>query len=367
MLAAAAFKSRDEILRLISERSRPMVATSAQPAAEPRVEALSGSLAPGQVNSLADLCRTPDGGAAPVPPSPSHVNSARRGRVSVSATGGHEVRLSITEAEHEDLRRAQTLLGHAVPSGDLALIYARAMKHYLAFLEKQRFGVKRCAVGAAGSATSENVPATSDAAPGSHAPEQVDHVRCGRGIPKALRGLVWERDSGRCAFVSADGHRCDSTQRLELDHVTPLAKGGRSTPENLRVLCRAHNQYEAERVLGKDHIQTKRELAQRERARAKVAAKADAARAKVKGAVEAIVVRASAARPKARDAARQVRYNDIHGALVGLGFKVAQAKFGAELADEMPDASLEACVRHALTVLTRPLAMRGERMARSTA
>jgi hypothetical protein len=42
-----------------------------------------------------------------------------------------------------------------------------------------------------------------------------------------------------------------------------------------------HNQYEAERMFGKEHVQEKRELAQRERGRAKAAAKARVARANV--------------------------------------------------------------------------------------
>ena len=39
---------------------------------------------------------------------------------------------------------------------------------------------------------------------------------------------------------------------------------------------------------------------------------------------------------------------------------------GAEMADTLPDASLEACLRRALAELTRPVVRRGERAARST-
>jgi cell division septum initiation protein DivIVA len=233
------------------------------------------------------------------------------------------VRLSITEAEHEDLRKAQALLGHAVPSGDPAEVYARAMKHYLAHLEKQRFGTKPAAA----------APAASS----------------GRGIPKPLRRFVWERDGARCTFVGTGGHRCEETRRLEIDHILPVAMGGRSTPENLRILCRAHNQHEADRVLGKERVQARREVAQRERARARDAA------------------RASAARAKERDAAHQSRHDDIVSALRGLDYSVADASRGAALADAVPDASLEACVKLALAELSRPLRLRGERMARCTA
>ena len=173
---------------------------------------------------------------------------------------------------------------------------------------------------------------------------------------------MWERDGARCAFVSADGHRCEEIGRLEVDYITPVEMGGRSTPENLRVLFRAHNQFEAERVLGKEHVQRRREIARRERAKAKVAAEASVERAKARVAAEA-----SVERQKARDAVQQARYDDVYSALRGLGCSAVDARRGAEMADAMPDASLEACLRLALTVLARPVAMRGERRARSTA
>ena len=72
---------------------------------------------------------------------------------------------------------------------------------------------------------------------------------------------VWKRDGACCSFVSEDGHRCGETRWLEFDHRVPLAKGGVTTVENVRVLCRAHNQFEAERVLGEEKMKTAIELA----------------------------------------------------------------------------------------------------------
>jgi hypothetical protein len=176
-----------------------------------------------------------------------------------------------------------------------------------------------------------------------------------------LRRYVWERDGGRCAFVSADGHRCDSTRRLEIDHVRPVAMGGETKPENLRLLCRAHNQYEAERLLGKDRVQDRRELESRARARAKAgtATAASRSRARTREAAEAASVTAQAAKHPDHD--------DILAALLGLGFTKPEASRGGALADAMPEASLETCVRQALTELTRPVVARGERRARCTA
>jgi hypothetical protein len=45
-----------------------------------------------------------------------------------------------------------------------------------------------------------------------------------------IREQVLERD-GRCV-------RCGATQELEVDHIRPVALGGKTTPENLRTLCR---------------------------------------------------------------------------------------------------------------------------------
>jgi hypothetical protein len=72
-----------------------------------------------------------------------------------------------------------------------------------------------------------------------------------RYIPKAVKSAVWRRDDGRCAFVSDDGRRCDSRDALEYDHITPWAVGGASdTAENIRLLCRPHNQRSAKRRFG---------------------------------------------------------------------------------------------------------------------
>jgi hypothetical protein len=52
-------------------------------------------------------------------------------------------------------------------------------------------------------------------------------------------------DGHGCTFVTAQGHRCGSRKFLQLDHVTPFAKGGPNTAENLRWMCGAHNRYRA--------------------------------------------------------------------------------------------------------------------------
>ena len=63
-----------------------------------------------------------------------------------------------------------------------------------------------------------------------------------RHCPAAVARAVFLRDGKQCSYVSPDGRRCSARRCLELDHVVPWAVGGKSTVENLRLRCRAHNQ-----------------------------------------------------------------------------------------------------------------------------
>lgn len=56
-----------------------------------------------------------------------------------------------------------------------------------------------------------------------------------RYVPTQVRAAVWERDVGRC-------QNCGSYYALEIDHKVPFAKGGKTTVENLQLLCRNCNQ-----------------------------------------------------------------------------------------------------------------------------
>src|SRR5262249_42235523 len=94
-------------------------------------------------------------------------------------------------------------------------------------------------------------------------------------IPADVNRTVRERDQHQCTFVSETGRRCSARTFLELDHIEPVARGGKSTVENLRLRCRAHNQHEAESAFGTDFMSNKREQA-RQAAAVKRALKTEA-------------------------------------------------------------------------------------------
>ena len=51
---------------------------------------------------------------------------------------------------------------------------------------------------------------------------------------------------------------------LEFDHIEAFARGGEATTANIRLRCRAHNQYEAERTFGAGFMEAKRRGADRD-------------------------------------------------------------------------------------------------------
>ncbi|MEO5987926.1 MAG: HNH endonuclease, partial [Candidatus Eisenbacteria bacterium] len=91
----------------------------------------------------------------------------------------------------------------------------------------------------------------------------------GRYVPAEIRRTVSQRDGGQCTFMSENGRRCEANTWLEFDHIQPVARNGERTTENLRLRCRAHNQYEARRVFGAGFMEHKRHEARSKTTRAR--------------------------------------------------------------------------------------------------
>ncbi|MBI5168278.1 MAG: HNH endonuclease [Candidatus Eisenbacteria bacterium] len=166
----------------------------------------------------------------PVSPTPI-VAIVPRSRTLPLSPGRIAWQTTVDRETHALFEELKALLAHVVPTGDMASVLKRALQVAVEQEKKRKFasGVK---------CRSQRSEATT------------------RAIPDAIKQQVFARDGAACTFVGADGKRCGSTWRLELDHVLPVALGGETSVENLRVLCRAHNQFESERVLGEAHAAT---------------------------------------------------------------------------------------------------------------
>ncbi len=75
-----------------------------------------------------------------------------------------------------------------------------------------------------------------------------------KAIAPSVRNSIYRRDQGCCQFESANGMKCLSRSFTQIDHIIPYALGGSNEPDNLRLLCRAHNLLMAEKVFGREKI-----------------------------------------------------------------------------------------------------------------
>ncbi len=63
-----------------------------------------------------------------------------------------------------------------------------------------------------------------------------------RFIPLHFKRQIYARSQGQCEYISpATNSRCPSRAHLHVDHIRPLALGGRTELNNLRHLCQGHN------------------------------------------------------------------------------------------------------------------------------
>ncbi len=257
---------------------------------------------------------------APVPDPRPKLTPLSPGRVALQVT--------IAQVTHDKLRYAQELLGHAVPSGDLAQVLDRALDALIAKLEQRRFA------------------RTERSRPASRRPGTNDS----RYMPAEIRRMVWQRDGGRCTFASDKGHRCGARSRLEFDHTQPFARGGQATPSGLRLRCRAHNQLAAERAYGAEFIRQKRDEARR-RSEAARDAKQERQAAAAQAPESAQAPEREEAPSREREAARQASVDEVMPWLRQLGFRADEARRAATLGDELLDAPLERRLRAAISRL----------------
>ncbi|MEO5617664.1 MAG: hypothetical protein ABIS67_07815 [Candidatus Eisenbacteria bacterium] len=363
LLQAAACRSKSEVEKLLAERfPRPAMPTRLQ-VIPPCSQALtSDQLAPGRVGNELELA--PGRVEIGREPAPGRVaddllrepagNGATRSKMTPLAPELYVLQVTIGQSAHDQLRQAQALLSHQIPSGDIAQVLERALGVLVRQLEKRKFAAT--SKPRAGGRPSQNP----------------------RRIPARVKRAVWQRDRGQCSFVSDTGLRCSSRKFLEFDHLDEVARGGEASVSRIRLLCRAHNQFAAGRTFGPEFMRRKRQAAAEARKEAKAAAAAHEAPASAPPPVlgRADVTPANATTPtllpvgtlsatdwraiatqRAREAARSQRGpsddddRDVTPWLRRLGVRAADARRAAEYCEHIPDAPLEERVRVALSCL----------------
>ena len=159
------------------------------------------------------------------------------------------------------LKLLQELLSHRVPNGPV-IIMKDALLMRLKQVQRQRYGKGRrkkksstkgreAAAGSTGVVTSAAGAGAVSAKGSVDLSEIKDADEPSRYIPDDVKEAVWERDKGRCAFISKKGRWCTERRFLEFHHIIPFAWNGPTTVDNLELRCRTHNAYEGELLFGK--------------------------------------------------------------------------------------------------------------------
>ena len=235
VLAAATRKSKREIEELVAQLSpRPPVPPSIRKLPEPRSEAVAQQ----EASALPLTLDAPAFVELPLPPPPAARD--RRPEVEPLSAATYRVEFTADRALKAKLEKAEELMRHRVGKGNLVAVIERALDLLITEATKELFGVGRKP-----RSTAAEVEA-----------EERDVVT--RHIPDAIKREVYERDGGRCAFVSEEGRRCEERGGLEFEHTEGFARTGRHAVEALKLFCRAHNQYAADALYGRDFMQERR-------------------------------------------------------------------------------------------------------------
>ena len=325
LLKAAVNRSRAEIQELLARRF-PVTSATASPAiGNPGAEAAPPSAPPAELLSGApdengqepqQFAQAPgpvENAAVFEAPAPNALPELQL-RIAPIAPGRYELVAVIGQEAHDQLMGSKDLLGHAIPSGALVEVLQRAIA-----LQHEHLRKRRCAA-------TDRPRTTGNGA----TPRPARHPR---QIPAAVCRAVWERDGERCAYVSADGHRCEVRSTLELHHIVPVARGGLSTVENLRVLCRTHNQHVADCEFGKEQVRARREIAQRRRAAERFHKQADRERV------------------EKRRAEIERQREELGEAFQTMGYSGAEVERALACCATRPGASVEERIQYALSFM----------------
>jgi hypothetical protein len=210
----------------------------------PNESAGLGLIQPGPGTTDASRGAIPLAFPAASPPPPA--TDPRRSRLEPLSEDRFALQVTISRSLKNELELVRDLMRHRNPNGDLERILGDAIAALRSKLEKQKLGAT----------TKPRASATRASA------KQPQGARS-RHIPSATKRAIVEKEGFRCSFVALDGRRCECRAFLEFDHVQPVGLDGSHSKDNIRIFCKAHNQYAAERIYGATTMRRWRSLATR--------------------------------------------------------------------------------------------------------
>ncbi len=289
LLSLAAGKTKRKLEQQLAERfPQPAVpssirklpqnrfpATGTEPYVEPESVPSEASSLPASGPQPAQPSAEPEPEGSRTTPQPSNplpsTNQPSRARAVVQPLAAQRYRVQFTaSAEFVDkLKQAKALLGHQ-GNPDVADVLELALDQLIAQRMKKKFALtnqaRRRSANRASKARAEDRRRSTeggDKDPETQTPTNTNgqrpkrsaSKRRNRTIPAEVKRAVLKRDGMRCTYVDELGQRCGATAQLEFHHQKPFALGGENTVNDLTLRCRAHNQFQARRDFGPNHIE----------------------------------------------------------------------------------------------------------------
>jgi hypothetical protein len=162
-----------------------------------------------------------------------------------------EIKMVVDQGTLEVLERLRELVSHKMPNATYAELLDYLAREKVKDLEKKQMGTSPVSDFELDTETVKPtylVGSTGEVTQTSAAPVSAPTPR--KYISVVDRRWVMRRAMGQCEHTPPDGRRCTSRWQLELDHICPLALGGKNERTNYRIVCKKHNLYHAHVSLG---------------------------------------------------------------------------------------------------------------------
>ncbi|MBC7370586.1 MAG: HNH endonuclease [Bdellovibrionaceae bacterium] len=174
--------------------------------------------------------------------------SVQHQKITPQSDGSVRLEFSVTAEQFDEIRRAQSHVSHSVVGGQLDQLFV----HLARWVNKKVDGGKKatdrsekCTV----SKSKMDLNLEQDLTQGLSAKEKLRKQNRRKYLSVRVRRRLLENAGHCCEHIEESSEvRCDSRFQLQVDHVLPIARGGDSGPENLRILCGVHNRLVAQRM-----------------------------------------------------------------------------------------------------------------------
>lgn len=186
---------------------------------------------------------------------PEVAQEARFERKTVISDSVTKLSLCMSYDSLKNLERARDILSHKLPQATLTDVIVYLVNNFLDKkdpLRHKQIGSEASSKTLATIAREKNGKATNDRSESENKNVSFHTTAATKQRVKlqtAIRSVVFKRAHGTCEYTDpASGQRCESAYQLEIDHIFPVALGGTNTIENLRCLCRKHNNFVAKEI-----------------------------------------------------------------------------------------------------------------------